>query len=88
MEKRKNKPGETLLKSQKISSSILQEWIDYLEFIARVRSHILEKAQVMVCYFGLYANAHRGKACSPKNETSIPDFRNVEILNPLLRRIH
>jgi len=35
--------------------------MDYLEFIARVTSHIPEKGQVMVRYYGLYANAHRGK---------------------------
>ena len=33
----------------------------YLEFIARVTSHIPDKGQVTVRYFGLYANAHRGK---------------------------
>jgi len=33
-----------------------------LEFIARVTSHIPDKGQVMVRYYGLYANAHRGKA--------------------------
>jgi len=33
-----------------------------LEFIARVTSHIPDKGQVTVRYFGLYANAHRGKA--------------------------
>jgi hypothetical protein len=32
-----------------------------LEFIARVTSHIPDKGQVMVRYYGLYANAHRGK---------------------------
>jgi hypothetical protein len=37
------------------------EWMDYLEFIARVTSHIPDKGQVTVRYFGLYANAHRGK---------------------------
>jgi hypothetical protein len=31
--------------------------IDYLEFIARVTSHIPDKGQVMVRYYGLYANA-------------------------------
>ena len=31
-------------------------------FIARVTSHIPDKGQVMVRYYGLYANAHRGKA--------------------------
>ena len=30
-------------------------------FIARVTSHIPDKGQVMVRYYGLYANAHRGK---------------------------
>ena len=37
------------------------ETMDYLEFIARVTSHIPDKGQVMVRYFGLDANAHRGK---------------------------
>jgi len=38
-----------------------KERMDYLEFIARVTSHIPDKGQVMVRYYGLYANAHRGK---------------------------
>ena len=33
------------------------ERMDYLEFIARVTSHIPDKGQVTVRYFGLYANA-------------------------------
>jgi hypothetical protein len=33
----------------------------YLEFIARVTSHIPDKGQVTVRYYGLYANAHGGK---------------------------
>jgi len=37
------------------------EHMDYLEFIARVTSHIPEKGQVMIRYYGSYANAHRGK---------------------------
>jgi hypothetical protein len=37
------------------------EWMDDLEFVARVTSHIPDKGQVTVRYFGLYANAHRGK---------------------------
>jgi hypothetical protein len=37
------------------------EPMDYLEFIARVTSHIPDKGQVTVRYYGLYANAHRGK---------------------------
>jgi hypothetical protein len=35
--------------------------MDYLDFIARVTSHIPDKGQVTVRYYGLYANAHRGK---------------------------
>jgi ribosomal protein S27E len=37
------------------------ESMDYLEFIARMTSHIPDKGQVMVRYYSLYANAHRGK---------------------------
>ena len=37
------------------------ERMDYLELIARVTSHIPDKGQVTIRYFGLYANAHRGK---------------------------
>jgi hypothetical protein len=35
--------------------------MDYLEFIARVTAHIPDKGQVMIRYYGLYSNAHRGK---------------------------
>jgi hypothetical protein len=38
-----------------------EEQTDYLEFIARVTSHIPDKGQVMIRYYGLYSNAHRGK---------------------------
>jgi hypothetical protein len=37
------------------------ERMDYLEFIARMTSYIPDKGQVTVCYYGLFANAHRGK---------------------------
>jgi hypothetical protein len=37
------------------------ETMDYLEFIARVTSNVPDKGQVMVRYYGLYANAYRGK---------------------------
>jgi len=36
------------------------ERMDYVEFIAMVTSHIPDKGQVMVRYYGLYSNAHRG----------------------------
>jgi hypothetical protein len=45
------------------------ERMDYLEFIARVVSHIPDKGQVTVRYYGLYANAHRGKV---KNASQVP----------------
>ncbi|MCX6349591.1 MAG: transposase [Candidatus Aureabacteria bacterium] len=38
-----------------------QETMDYPEFIARVTSHIPDKGQVTVRYYGVYANAHRGR---------------------------
>jgi len=37
------------------------ERMDYLDFIARVTSHIPDKGQMTFRYYGLYANAHRGK---------------------------
>jgi hypothetical protein len=37
------------------------ERMDFLDFIARVTSHIPDKGQVTVRYYGLYANARRGK---------------------------
>jgi len=37
------------------------EQMDYLEFIARVTSHIPDKGQVTLRYYGFYSNAHRGK---------------------------
>jgi hypothetical protein len=42
-------------------NGIEQETMDYLEFIARVTSHIPDKGQVMVRYYGLctYAHIHR-----------------------------
>ena len=39
-----------------------------LEFIARVTSHIPDKGQVMVRYYGLYANAHREPAPAKAGE--------------------
>ena len=56
--------------------------MDYLEFIARVTSHIPDKGQVMVRYYGLYANAHRGKV-RKASLTAFP-LRTVE---DKLRRI-
>ena len=47
------------LKYGKHSSKL--ERMDYLEFIARVTSHIPDKGQVTLRYYGLYSNAHRGK---------------------------
>ena len=53
------------------------EQMDYLEFIARVTSHIPDKGQVMIRYYGLYANAHRGKVSkagvSPSHPSSIEE---------------
>ena len=59
-----------------------QETMDYLEFIARVTSHIPDKGQVMVRYSGLYANAHRGKV---KKESQSPTA--LRIVEEELRRL-
>ncbi len=45
---------------------------DYLEFIARVTSHIPDKDQVMIRYYGLYSNAHRGKMRKASVDPSHP----------------
>jgi hypothetical protein len=58
------------------------EVMDYLEFIARVTSHIPDKGQVMVRYYGLYANAHRGKV---KKESQSPSA--LRIVEEELRRL-
>ena len=46
--------------------------MDYLEFIARVTSHIPDKGQVMIRYYGLYSNAHRGKVRKAVVDPSYP----------------
>ncbi len=46
--------------------------MDYLEFIARVTSHIPDKGQVMIRYYGLYSNAHRGKKRKAEVDPSHP----------------
>jgi len=60
------------------------EQIDFLEFIARVVSHIPEKAQVKILYFGLYSNAHREKV----KKASLEAFplRMEEELRPILSK--
>jgi hypothetical protein len=58
-----------------------EEKMDYLEFIARVTSHIPDKGQVTLRYFGLYANAHRGKV--RKASLGPLALRMVEELRPL-----
>ena len=49
-----------------------EEQMDYLEFIARVTSHIPDKGQVMIRYYGLYSNAHRGKMRKAGTQPSYP----------------
>jgi len=53
-------------------NSTESEHMDYLEFIARVTSHIPEKGQVMIRYYGIYANAHRGKKKKAGVDPSCP----------------
>lgn len=46
--------------------------MDYLEFIARVTAHIPDKGQVMIRYYALYSNAHRGKRRKRGQALSVP----------------
>jgi len=55
-----------------------EESMDYLEFIARVTSHIPDKGQVMVRYYGLYSNAHRGKVRKAAADPSHPPIIEQE----------
>jgi hypothetical protein len=52
-----------------------QETMDYLEFIARVTSHIPDKGQVIVRYYGPYANAHHLRL--PSRNVSGPPIRTA-----------
>jgi len=55
-----------------------EEQMDYLEFIARVTSHIPDKGQVMVRYYGLCSNAHRGKMRKAQVDLSQPPIIEEE----------
>jgi len=48
------------------------EQMDYLEFIARVTSPIPDKGQVMIRYYEIYSNAHRGKIRKKEVDPSHP----------------
>jgi len=52
--------------------------MDYLEFIARVTSHIPDKGQVMIRYYGLYSNAHRGKKRKESEDSALPSVIEEE----------
>ncbi len=56
--------------------------MDYLEFIARVTSHFPDKGQVTVRYYGLYANAHRGKI-RKAGQAAVPLLIMEEELRPV-----
>ena len=45
--------------------------MDYPDFIARVTTHIPDKGQVMIRYYGLYSNAHRGMIRKRGEATSV-----------------
>jgi hypothetical protein len=61
------------------------ERMDYLEFIARMTSHIPDKGRVTVRYYGLYANAHRGKVRKASLEV-FPLRMIEEELRPILSK--
>jgi len=53
--------------------------MDYLDFIARVTSNISDKDQVMIRYYGLYANAHQGKKRKTEDDPSHPPIIDDEL---------
>jgi hypothetical protein len=61
LEQRQRTKTETKVRYQYSRQGSQEKSMDYLEFIARVTSHIPDKGQVMIRYYGLYSNAHRGK---------------------------
>ncbi|MFC1799748.1 transposase [Candidatus Eisenbacteria bacterium] len=69
--------------------------MDYLEFIARATAHIPDKGQVMMRYYGLYSNAHRGKEKKRGQGTSAieapaspPAMRASPGWRDLIRRVY
>ena len=68
------KEGKVCYRYGKVAEEV--EQMNYLEFIARVVSHIPDKGQVTVRYYGLYANAHRGKV--KKANLALSSLRIVE----------
>lgn len=60
------------------------ERMDYLEFVARLTSHIADKGQVTIRCFGLYANAHRGQV--HKSEEGQPKPLIIEEECPRISR--
>jgi hypothetical protein len=45
---------------------------DYLEWIARLTSHIPDRGTQLVHYYGAYSNAHRGIACRREAFIEVP----------------
>ncbi|MGB2843877.1 MAG: transposase [Candidatus Aminicenantaceae bacterium] len=69
--------GQVIYQYGKHSSKL--ERMDYLEFIARVTSHIPDKGQVTLRYYGLYSNAHRGKMHKAGVDPSHPPIIDDEV---------
>lgn len=53
-------------------SKLETEPMDYLEFMGRLTSYIPDKGQVMIRYYGIYSNAHRGKERKRGQATPFP----------------
>ena len=54
--------------------------MDYLEFIARATSHIPEKGQVMIRYYGLYSNAPSHFSLIEDDQTYVPSISWAEMI--------
>jgi hypothetical protein len=70
--------SKRLFFNEKAGKVRYQESMDYLDFIARVTSHIPDEGQVMIRYYGLYSNAHRGRCVR---------LRLILLIAPLLKMI-
>jgi hypothetical protein len=59
--------------------------MDYLEFIARITSHIPDKGQLMIRYYGISANVHRGKKKKGGGQMRIIFFiKDYEVINKII----
>lgn len=74
--------AESKIRYQFSRNDSQEEPMDYLEFIARVTSHVRDKGQVMVRYYGRYSNAHRGQDAKGRgwSFSSSPHLKTIPLM--------